>query len=192
MPKKKDHGQAEDVVQEETTAPAPEAEQPEKKAADAPETESEDQEEAAEENSEEEDPAENTAGQDPAEEAPAGDEPAVQTPAANDETASLRAELLEARSQLAAYAAGVAPDMVADAVTLATAEAQRAGEVTEAAITQAMANVLKRHSEWKADAAKSGAKKTGGFKLGADRDNAGTAKRPAGNNQSVKRWNRFK
>ena len=82
--------------------------------------------------------------------------------------------------------------MVADAVTLATAEAQRAGEVTETAIAQAMANVLKRHPEWKADAVKSGAKKTGGFKLGADRDSAGTPKKPAGNNQNVKRWNRFK
>lgn len=188
MAKKKIPGQAEDVAQEETAAAAPEDEQPEDEVSEGePEAEAENEEEAAQEDPEEED-----ANQDPAEETPAGDEPAVVPSAANDETAGLRAELLEARSQLAAYAAGVAPNMIADAVTLATAEAQRAGEVTEAAITQAMANVLKRHPEWKTDADKSGAKKTGGFKLGADRDNAGVAKKPTGNNQSVKRWNRFK
>ena len=43
-------------------------------------------------------------------------------------------DLLNARSQLAAYEAGVAPEMIADAVTLAMSEAKAAGEVTEEAV----------------------------------------------------------
>lgn len=61
------------------------------------------------------------------------------------DTAQLKADLLDARSKLAAYEAGVSPDMIADAVTLATAEARAAGEVTDEAVSKAMANVLKRH-----------------------------------------------
>lgn len=118
-------------------------------------------------------------------------------PAPGDEVsereAQLQTELLEARGQLAAYAAGVDPSKVGDAVILATAEAQKEGDLTEAGVTKAMANVLKRHPEWKAsgsDGKKSGA---GGFKLGADPDKSSGGKKSgdkSGGNS--KRWNRFK
>lgn len=105
----------------------------------------------------------------------------------------LQTELLEARSQLAAYAAGVDPSKVGDAVILATAEAQKEGDLTEAGVTKAMANVLKRHPEWKAsggDGKKSG---SGGFKLGADPDKAGNGKKSGGKSTgNTKRWNRYK
>ena len=108
---------------------------------------------------------------------------------ASDENAQLRTQLLNAQGRLAAYAAGVAPAMVDDAVTLAMAEAARAGTVTESYVTAAMDAVLKRHPEWKAE---EGRKKTaGGFKLGADRDNGGMQKKP-GATQNTKRWNRYK
>lgn len=125
------------------------------------------------------------------EDAPAQPDPAE---AAEDpEKAQLKADLLQARSQIAAYSAGVAPDMVADAVTLATAEAKAAGEVTEEAVAKAMDNVLKRHPEWKTKPSAGGAKKTtGGFKLGADPDSTGrdkgTSSEKAGNK---KPWNKF-
>lgn len=123
-------------------------------------------------------------------EAPPAEEQPAQPPAEGSETDRLKAELLQARSQLAAYAAGVAPEMVADAVTLATAEAQTAGEVTEDAVAKAMENVLKRHPEWKA--ASAGGKKTGGFRLGADPDRSGRGgKKPAADKGSKKPWNKF-
>lgn len=157
---------------------------------DAPEEDTvESQEEAPEQETEEE--AENQEPEDTVEEEPQeeqeSEEPAQEEPAA-DESQDLRQQLLEARGQIAAYAAGVASGMVADAVTLAMAEAAKSGEVTEAAVTKAMEAVLKRHPEWKAA---EGSKQKGGFKLGADRDSGGTYKKPAGN-QNVKRWNRFK
>lgn len=175
----------------------------------AEETTTETEDPAAEQGQQEEEAAEETAAEDDSEEDPAEDaaqdepsddqevveaQPAAEASEGGDPAvATLQTQLLEARSQLAAYAAGVAPDMIADAVTLATAEAQRSGEVTEAAITKAMANVLKRHPEWKANAGKTGTKKTGGFKLGADPDNSGAVKKTGGNdNRSTKRWNRFK
>ena len=119
------------------------------------------------------------------------EEPQEQPPAdpGADDTAALRRELIQAQSRLAAYTAGVAPNVIDDAVTLAMAEAARVGDVTEASVRTAMDAVLERHPEWKAQDGKSG--KTGGFKLGADRDNGGTHKKPSGN-QNVKRWNRFK
>ncbi len=125
-----------------------------------------------------------------AEETSAEDEQAV--PAANggDENAKLRADLLTANSKLAAYAAGVRQDMIDDAVILATAQAQAAGEVTEEAVTAAMTEVLKRHPEWKAEAPSK--KKTGGFKLGADPDAASGRKNGKTENTEKKRWNRFK
>lgn len=149
---------------------------------------------------EEEDAAPDAAEPDdsqPEGEAPAGDgeaspaeEPPAPPQAEGSETDRLKADLLQARSQLAAYAAGVAPEMVADAVTLATAEAKAAGEVTEDAVAKAMENVLKRHPEWKA-AAGSG-KKTGGFRLGADPDRSGRdGKKPAADKGSKKPWNKF-
>ncbi len=117
---------------------------------------------------------------------PAGENPAPKpVEASGDE--QLQKELLAARSQLAAYAAGVAPEMIQDAVILATAEAQTAGEVTEEAVTKAMAGVLKRHPEWKA----AGGQKSGGFRLGADPDATGKAKASKENSTNKKRWNRF-
>ncbi len=104
------------------------------------------------------------------------------------EAEQLRKDLLTARSQLAAYAAGVAPEMIQDAVILATAEAQSSGEVTEDAVSKAMEGVLKRHPEWKA----SGGQKTGGFRLGADPDSSGKAKASKEDGGNKKRWNRFK
>lgn len=141
-------------------------------------------------------------GGDPAQEE---NQPEKEEPAQEEETApaepsstaaeneKLKSDLLEARSQIAAYSAGVAPEMVADAVTLATAEAKAAGEVTEEAVAKAMDNVLKRHPEWKTKPSAGGAKKTtGGFKLGADPDSAsrdkGTAAEKGG---SKKPWNKF-
>lgn len=119
-----------------------------------------------------------------------GELPAAPSEVKDVEKAGLQAELLAARSQLAAYAAGVAPDMIQDAVTLATAEAQAVGEVSEEAVAKAMQTVLKRHPEWKAaDASK---KKAGGFKLGADPDKAGAKKSGGDAAKNAKRWNRFK
>ena len=122
------------------------------------------------------------------------EEPAAAEPAPTDaENEKLKADLLEARSQIAAYSAGVAPEMVADAVTLATAEAKAAGEVTEEAVAKAMDNVLKRHPEWKTQPSAGGAKKTtGGFKLGADPDSAGRDKGASSEKGGSKKpWNKF-
>ena len=141
-------------------------------------------------------------GGDPAQEE---NQPEKEEPAQEEETApaepsstateneKLKADLLEARSQIAAYSAGVAPEMVADAVTLATAEANAAGEVTEEAVTNAMDNVLKRHPEWKTKPSVGGAKKTtGGFKLGADPDSAGRDKGTSAEKGGGKKpWNKF-
>lgn len=138
-------------------------------------------------------PADEVAGPTPKpqEEAPDEEQPAAAPPpAAEDdaEKAQLASDLLAARSKLAAYAAGVAPDMITDAVTLATAEA--GPDADEAAVTKAMQAVLKRHPEWKTE---DGKKKGGGFKLGADPDKAGGKKQGGGDAaKNVKRWNRFK
>lgn len=119
--------------------------------------------------------------------------PAAPTDEVSEREAQLESELLEARSQLAAYAAGVDPSKIGDAVILATAEAQKEGDLTQAGVTKAMANVLKRHPEWKAsggDGKKSGA---GGFKLGADPDKSSGSKKSGDKSGSnSKRWNRFK
>ena len=106
------------------------------------------------------------------------------------DTAQLKADLLDARSKLAAYEAGVSPDMIADAVTLATAEARAAGEVTDEAVSKAMANVLKRHPEWKASGADK--KKAGGFRLGADPDSRGSGRAGKEADSGRKKpWNKF-
>lgn len=111
----------------------------------------------------------------------------------SEREAQLQTELLEARSQLAAYAAGVDPAKIGDAVILATAEAQKEGDLTEAGVTKAMANVLKRHPEWKASGGDSKKSGSGGFKLGADPDKAGSSKKAGGkSNGNTKRWNRYK
>lgn len=144
-----------------------------------------DEEKPAEEKPEDEEQPKDDPAKDPA--------PAATGSEGSGREAQLEAELLEARGQLAAYAAGVDPSKVGDAVILATAEAQKEGDLTEAGVTKAMANVLKRHPEWKAaggDGKKSGA---GGFKLGADPDKSSGGKKSgdkSGGNS--KRWNRFK
>lgn len=144
-----------------------------------------DEEKPAEEKPEDEEQPKDDPAKDPA--------PAATGSEGSEREAQLEAELLEARGQLAAYAAGVDPSKVGDAVILATAEAQKEGDLTEAGVTKAMANVLKRHPEWKAsgsDGKKSGA---GGFKLGADPDKSSGGKKSG--DKSVgnsKRWNRFK
>lgn len=132
------------------------------------------------------------------EEQPKDDPAKAPAPAAtgsegSEREAQLEAELLEARGQLAAYAAGVDPSKVGDAVILATAEAQKEGDLTEAGVTKAMANVLKRHPEWKASGSDGKKSSAGGFKLGADPDKSSGGKKTgdqSGGNS--KRWNRFK
>ena len=127
-----------------------------------------------------------------AEDAPPDEHPAAVSPPPVEkapEAEQLAKDLLLARSQLAAHAAGVAPNMIADAVTLATAEA--GPDADEAAVTKAMQTVLKRHPEWMA--ADEGKKKSGGFKLGADPDKGTGTRKPGGDApKNVKRWNRFK
>lgn len=137
----------------------------------------------------------------PAEEEPAGEEeadqpeePEPETPeevenpeedASPDEViAALEEQLLDARCRLAAFAAGVAPDLVADAVTLAVQAARAEGEVTEESVAAAMEQVLQRHPGWKADA-----RRTGGFRLGAD---PAAARRQDKTPGTAKRWNRFR
>lgn len=137
----------------------------------------------------EETPEDKEQPKDDPEKAPA----AAPTDEVSEREAQLQTELLEARSQLAAYAAGLDPAKIGDAVILATAEAQKEGDLTEAGVTKAMANVLKRHPEWKAsggDGKKSG---SGGFKLGADPDKASGGKKSGGKSGgNTKRWNRYK
>lgn len=162
----------------------PEEKPSEEKPEDAEDPEK-DEEKPAEEKPEDEEQPKDDPAKDPA--------PAATGSEGSEREAQLEAELLEARGQLAAYAAGVDPSKVGDAVILATAEAQKEGDLTEAGVTKAMANVLKRHPEWKAsgsDGKKSGA---GGFKLGADPDKSSGGKKSgdkSGGNS--KRWNRFK
>ena len=101
--------------------------------------------------------------------------------------AELERELLQARCRLAAYAAGVDPELAEDAVTLAIGAAQREGEVTEESVTRAMAGVLQRHPDWK-----NGGRGMAGFRLGADTDPAAIPA-PGGEPEPEKRrWNRFK
>ena len=140
----------------------------------------------------------------PAEEEPAGEEeadqpeePEPEEPETPEETenpeedpspdaviAALEEQLLDARCRLAAFAAGVAPDLVADAVTLAVQAARAEGEVTEESVAAAMEQVLQRHPDWKADA-----RRTGGFRLGAD---PAAARRQDKTPGTDKRWNRFR
>lgn len=137
----------------------------------------------------------------PAEEKPAGeeepDQPEEPEPEAPEEVenpeedaspdaviAALEEQLLDARCRLAAFAAGVAPDLVADAVTLAVQAARAEGEVTGESVAAAMEQVLQRHPGWKADA-----RRTGGFRLGAD---PAAARRQDKTPGTAKRWNRFR
>lgn len=184
MAKKKNPEQeAPPVEEQESNAPEDQEETP-------PQEEQPQEQEDEEQEAEEEPSGGEEQEEDPQEEQPPEEQPGApaQEPA-SDESARLRAQLLNAQGRLAAYDAGVAPAMVDDAVTLAMAEAAKTGEVTEATVASAMDAVLKRHPEWKAD---SGRKKTGGFKIGADRDNASSGKAAETTPKSMKRWNRFK
>lgn len=181
MRKKKNPEQEEQpgTEEREVDTPTEEPERPQEEP--TQDQESEDQEEPEAEETAEEEP------QDQQEDQP--DAPAPAEPQ-SDEVATLRRQLMEAQGRNAAYAAGVAPGMVDDAVTLAMAEAAKSGEVTEATVTKAMEAVLKRHPEWKTAGE---GKQKGGFKMGADRDSGGAFKKPASNTtQNMKRWNRFK
>lgn len=115
-------------------------------------------------------------------------EQAEESPAENAELAQAKAALLAANCEIAAYKAGVDSAMVADAITLARAEAGPGAD--EAAIAAAMQHVLERHPEWKAPAAAK--KTTGGFRLGADPDAAAKPTAPQKDPAGTKRWNRFK
>lgn len=193
--KKQPEAAAEDKPAEETPKDNPSEEKP---AEEKPEDKGGSEEKPAEEKPEDaEDPKEDEETPEDKEQ-PKEDDPekapaAAPTNEVSEREAQLQTELLEARGQLAAYAAGVDPSKVGDAVILATAEAQKEGDLTEAGVTKAMANVLKRHPEWKAsggDGKKSG---SGGFKLGADPDKAGNGKKTGGkSNGNTKRWNRYK
>lgn len=188
MSKKKNPEQETEPVAEEQETEETPVEEIEETQEEAPVQETEDQEESDDQGAE--DSAEEDTEEEPQDQQ--GEQPGapVQEQPGADEVADLRRQLLEARGQNAAYAAGVAPGMVDDAVTLAMAEAARAGEVTEAALTKAMEAVLKRHPEWKTSGTD---KPKGGFKLGADRDSGGSYKKQNSNaTQNVKRWNRFK
>ncbi len=180
----------------------PEAEQPQEKSDEQP-AQGEKQEkppqledEATDDAQDEESGEDDAESSDLEQEAPEAEETSAEDeqtePVANggDENEKLRADLLTANSKLAAYAAGVRQDMIDDAVTLATAQAQAAGgEVTEKAVTAAMTEVLKRHPDWKAEAPSK--KKAGGFKLGADPDAATGRKSGKTEKTEKKRWNRF-
>ena len=106
------------------------------------------------------------------------------TAAPDTELAQVKAALLAANCEIAAYKAGVDSAMVADAITLARAEAGPGAD--EAAIAAAMRSVLER----KAPAAAK--KTTGGFQLGADPDAAAKPTAPQKDPAGAKRWNRFK
>lgn len=99
-----------------------------------------------------------------------------ETPVAEPSAASAEpvpnTELLEVKAQLAAYKSGVRGDVVEDAVCLAVHDAQKAGELTEKTVAEALTGVLERHPEWK-----NAAENTAGFRVGAD----GTQKPPTSN-----------
>lgn len=187
---KKKNPEQEAHLAEEQEPNAPEDQEETRPQEEQPQDQEPEEQEAEEETSNGEEQEEDHQEEDHQEEQPQEEQPSApaQEPA-SDENAQLRSQLLNAQGRLAAYAAGVAPAMVDDAVTLAMAEAAKAGTVTESSVTAAMDAVLKRHPEWKVE---EGKKKTaGGFKLGADRDNGGMQKKP-GATQNVKRWNRYK
>ncbi len=176
-------------------APDPEGEAPDESAEDPadPEEPSTAGEEAEDGDTPENDKAEDSAEkpgpekQEKPEDAPAQPDPAE---AAEDpEKAQLKADLLQARCKLAAYGAGVAPEKVADAVTLAVAQVQAAGDyVTEEAVAAAMQDVVKRNPEWKAAGGK---KNTGSIRLGSDPDSRPAARKEKERAGNKKPWNKF-
>lgn len=61
----------------------------------------------------------------------------------------LKAQLLAAQAQLAAFKCGVRSEAVEDAVCLAINDAKKKGEVTQESIADALSGVLNRHPDWK-------------------------------------------
>lgn len=180
----------------EPAAPAAQEPQQEEKGADSatdsqPDAKSTEPADAANQPTDTEPPAGPDAEPDPQPPAQEESSPTPQaegTAAPDTELAQVKAALLAANCEIAAYKAGVDSAMVADAITLARAEAGPGAD--EAAIAAAMRRVLERHPEWKAPAAAK--KTTGGFQLGADPDAAAKPTAPQKDPAGAKRWNRFK
>ena len=79
-------------------------------------------------------------------------------------------ELMIARAQLEAYKSGVMANAVEDAVYLAVMQAEKAGELDEEGVRDALKEVLKRRPEWRA---KKDETVKGVFKIGVDASEAG-------------------
>ena len=75
----------------------------------------------------------------------------------------LKAQLLAAQAQLAAFKCGVRPEAVEDAVCLAINDAKKNGDVTADSIAEALSGVLNRHPDWK-----SFYELSNNFRIGAD------------------------
>lgn len=86
-------------------------------------------------------------------------------------------DLMIARAQLEAYKSGVMANAVEDAVYLAVMQAERAGELDEEGIRDALKEVLKRRPEWRAKKEETA---KGGFKVGVDTYEAGEKARGKG------------
>lgn len=89
----------------------------------------------------------------PPEEEPPADppaEPSTDPPAAPAEDIDkLKADLMMARAQIAAYRNGIRPDAVDDAVVLAMHDLQQSGtEPSEEAVDAALQQVISRHKSW--------------------------------------------
>lgn len=101
------------------------------------------------------------------------------------ELAAMKAELMEAKAQSAAARIGIKSDCIEDAVYLAVRAAQKEsdGDPDEDDIKAALAQVMKKHPEWKAG----GNEANKGFRVGAPQPQPDTSTKKA----PVKRWNRF-
>lgn len=110
---------------------------------------------------------------------------AAATPDNSAELTQLRAELQEAKAQNTAAKLGFKADVIDDAVYLAMRNAAKNndGEFDDEDIKTELSAVLKKHPEWKADAAKAS-----GFRVGAPAPQQSAANiKPT----AQKRWNRF-
>ena len=86
-------------------------------------------------------------------------------PTVDPEKEAINRELLLVKAQLSAIGEGVDPAAAEDAVYLALRDAEKADEMDEDGIREALKDVLKRHPEWKKKDGKEG---SGGFRFGAD------------------------